>query len=261
MHDLLDDYAHANALRDVNPRLKLALGLGSILICVFSTSPLAPLLVAAAMGTAAIILAKIPARFYFRLLAVPLVFALFSCAAVIFTQGGNALFSAGILGTNVTLAISSDGLNLALLLLARTIGGMSSLFFIALTTPMIEVFSILKSAGLPGFLIELSMLIYRYIFVLLDQAATIHSAQVMRLGNSSLRSSLSAFSMLTSVLFLRAWEQGERLMVAMDSRCYDGRLDVIETNPPMPMKGLAVTACYLLMAVAIAFLTKDFHLI
>lgn len=259
MHDLLDDYAHSNALRDVNPRLKLALGLGSILVCVFSTSPLAPLLVAATMSAAAIILAKIPARFYFKLLVMPLAFALFSCAAVIFIQGGDALFASSILG--IRLEISSEGLNLALLLLARTVGGMSSLFFIALTTPMIEVFSILKSAGLPGFLIELSMLIYRYIFVLLDQAATIHSAQVMRLGNCSLRSSLSAFSMLTSVLFLRAWEQGERLMVAMDSRCYDGRLDVMETNLPMPKKGLVVTACYLLMTAAIALLTKDFHLI
>lgn len=259
MHDLLDDYAHANALRYINPRLKLALGLGSILISVFSTSPLAPLLVAAAMGTAAIILAKIPARFYFKLLAVPLVFALFSCTALIFIQGGDGIFALNILG--VRLEISQGGLNLALLLLARTVGGMCSLFFIALTTPMIEVFSILKSAGLPGFLIELSMLIYRYIFVLLDQAATIHSAQVMRLGNCSLRSSFSAFSMLTSVLFLRAWEQGERLMVAMDSRCYDGRLDVMETDLPIPRKGLAAAACYLLMTVAIAFLTKDFHLI
>lgn len=259
MHDLLDDYAHANALRDVNPRLKLALGLGSILVCVFSTSPLAPFLVAAAMGAAAIILAKIPARFYFRLLAVPLVFALFSCAAVIFIQGGDAVFALNILG--IKLEIGKEGLNLALLLLARTIGGMSSLFFIALTTPMIEVFSILKSAGLPGFLIELSMLIYRYIFVLLDQAAMIHRAQVMRLGNSSLRSSLSAFSMLTSVLFLRAWEQGERLMLAMDSRCYDGRLDAMATDLPMSRKGLAATACYLLVTVAIAFLTRDIHLI
>ncbi len=259
MHDLLDDYAHSNALRDVNPRLKLLFGLGSILVCVFSTSPLAPLVVAATMSAATIILAKIPARFYFKLLAVPLVFVLFSSAAVIFLQGGDVLFTFNIFGMN--LEISRDGLNLALLLLARTLGGMCSLFFIALTTPMIEVFSILKSVGLPSFLIELSMLIYRYIFVLLDQAAMIHSAQTMRLGGSSMRSSLYSFSMLTSVLFLRAWEQGERLMVAMDSRCYNGHLDVMEKDLPTPWKGLIVASCYLLVAVAIAFLTQDFHLI
>ncbi len=259
MHDLLDDYAHANALRDVNPRLKLALGLGSILVCAFSSSPVAPLLVAATLSAATIFLAKIPARFYLKMLAMPLAFVLFSCLAVIFLQGGEALLSFSILGIN--LEVSREGLNLALLLTARTLGGMSALFFIALTTPMIEVFSILKSAGLPGFLIELSMLIYRYIFVLLDQAATIHSAQTMRLGGENVRSSVLSFSMLASVLFLRAWEQGERLIVAMDSRCYDGRLEIMERELPMPMGGLAATSCFLLAAAAIAFLTKDYYLI
>ena len=38
MHDLLDDYAQTNALREVSPKLKLMLGLGSILLCVFSFS-------------------------------------------------------------------------------------------------------------------------------------------------------------------------------------------------------------------------------
>lgn len=259
MHDLLDDYAHTNALRDVNSRLKLSLGLGSILVCVFSTSPLAPLLVALTLGAVTIFWAKIPVRFYLKLLAVPLAFVLFSCVAVIFLQGGAALFTFSILGIN--LEVSREGLNLALLLLARTLGGMSALFFIALTTPMIEVFSILKSVGLPSFLIELSMLIYRYIFVLLDQAATIHSAQTMRLGGSGMRSSLYSFSMLASVLFLRAWEQGERLMVAMDSRCYDGYLDVMERDLPASNAVVVTVACYILVAVAIAFLTKDYHLI
>jgi cobalt/nickel transport system permease protein len=259
MHDLLDDYAYKNALRNVNPKLKLSLGLASILICTFSTSPIAPLIVAVVLSAAAIFLAKIPARFYLKLLAVPLTFVLFSCLAVIFLQGGEALLSFSILGIN--LEVSREGLSLALLLLARTLGGMCALFFIALTTPMIEVFSILKSIGLPSFLIELSILIYRYIFVLLDQAATIHSAQTMRLGGSNIRSSILSFSMLSSVLFLRAWEQGERLIVAMDSRCYDGHLDIMERYPPATWRGMIIAGCYILISVAIAFLTKDHHLI
>ncbi len=259
MHDLLDDYAHRNALRDVSPRFKLAIGIASILVCTFSASPLAPIAVAVTMSAATIVLAKIPGRFYIKLLAIPLSFVLLSAIAMIFIQGGDALLAFDVLG--MKLEVSREGANLALLLLARTIGGMSSLFFIALTTPMIEVFSILKSLGLPGFLIELSMLIYRYIFVLLDEAAMIRSAQTMRLGNSGMRSSLNAFSMLASVLFLRAWEQGERLIVAMDSRCYDGHLDVMERDLPIQRKGLIVAAGYILVAAAIAFLTQDFHLI
>ncbi len=115
--------------------------------------------------------------------------------------------------------------------MARTFGGMSSLFFIALTTPMIEIFAMLKSLRIPDFLLELSMMIYRYIFVFLDQAAMIHNAQVMRLGDAGTRNSLNSFAMLSSVLFLRSWEQGERLIVAMDARCYNGMLDLMDQCP------------------------------
>ena len=37
MHNLLDDYAIGNALRETSARLKLFLGLGAILLCVSST--------------------------------------------------------------------------------------------------------------------------------------------------------------------------------------------------------------------------------
>ncbi len=259
MHDLLDDYAYKNALRTVNPRLKLLLGFASILICTFSTSFLAPLAVAASMSIITVRAAKIPLRFYLKILLIPLPFVLFSAFAILLLQGGDALFSFTIFG--ISLGASSDSANLALLLLFRTFGGMSSLFFIALTTPMVEILSILKSAGIPAVLIELSMLIYRYIFVLLDQAVTISNAQVTRLGDSSLKNSLKSFSMLSSVLFLRSWEQGERLMIAMDSRCYDGRLEIMDQNISLTPKSISITTCYIAAVVAIAFLTRDIRLI
>jgi cobalt/nickel transport system permease protein len=59
------------------------------------------------------------------------------------TGTGNQLFAINAFG--LKLDISTDGANLALLLIVRTFGGMCSLFFIALTTPMVEIFSDLKS--------------------------------------------------------------------------------------------------------------------
>lgn len=259
MHDLLDDYAYKNALRTVSPILKMLLGFASILICTFSTSFLAPLVVAVSMGIITVGAAKIPLRFYLKILLIPLPFVLFSAFAILLLQGGDALFSFTVLG--IRLGASSDSANLALLLLFRTLGGMSSLFFIALTTPMIEIFSMLKSAGIPEVLIELSMLIYRYIFVLLDQAATINNAQVTRLGNSSLKASLKSFSMLSSVLFLRAWEQGERLMIAMDSRCYEGRLETMDQNGALTTRSVSLAAFFIAAMATIAFLTRDMRLL
>ena len=255
MHNLLDDYAISNALCETSARLKLFLGLWAILLCVSSTTPIAPLFVAITMSLITVTLAKIPGRIYSRLLLVPLSFALLSVGVVAFMHGsGQTLFSLQLFGLN--LAIREEGANLAVLLIARTFGGMCSLYFIALTTPMIEIFAVLKTLHIPESVIELSMMIYRYIFVFLDQAAMIHSAQMMRLGDAGTKNSLNSFAMLCSVLFLRSWEQGERLIVAMDSRCYDGKLDLME--PAEGAKGWAIlaVAAYLAAATAIAVLTR-----
>jgi cobalt/nickel transport system permease protein len=256
MHSLLDDYSQSNQLKDVSPGLKLLLGLGSILLCVYSTSPVAPFFVAITMSLIIVLVAKIPAHFYSRLLLLPISFALLSSAVVAFTYGsGNQIIAFDL--WSLILSVRAEGMNMALLLIARTFGGMCSLFFIALTTPMIEIFSVLKSLKTPQFLIDLSMMIYRYIFVFLDQAAMIHNAQVMRLGNSGFKSSLNSFAMLFSVLFVRAWEQGERLMIAMDSRCYNGKLDTMEhVGRSRPLEILAVLG-YISAVGAIVILTAD----
>jgi cobalt/nickel transport system permease protein len=260
MHDLLDDYAQSNALRGSDPRLKLALGLGAIIFCVSSVSPIAPLFVAFSMGLITVILAKIPVRFYSKLLLIPISFALLSAAVVAFMHGtGSSLFSVDIFGFD--LGIREDGANLALLLISRTLGGMCSLFFIALTTPMIEIFAVLKALRIPESMIELSMMIYRYIFVFLDQAAMIHSGQVMRLGNSGLKNSLNSFAMLSSVLFLRSWEQGERLVVAMDARCYNGKLDLVEQSSNVEPRAIFAAAAYLVAVAAVAVLTRNVQLL
>jgi cobalt/nickel transport system permease protein len=260
MHNLLDDFAHSNALRETNARLKLLLGLGAILFCVSSATPIAPLFVAITMSFITVMLAKIPGRFYFQLLLLPLSFAILSASIVAFMNGtGQTVFAVEIFG--LSLGMREDGVNLALLLIARTFGGMCSLFFIALTTPMIEIFAVLKSLHIPESVIELSMMIYRYIFVFLDQAAMIHTAQMMRLGDAGIKNSIHSFAMLSSVLFLRSWEQGERLIVAMDARCYDGKLDLMEqTSEATPKAALAVTV-YLAAILAIVLLTRDIQLL
>ena len=223
-------------------------------------APIAPLFVAITMSLATLILAKIPGRIYVRLLLVPLSFALLSATVVAFMHGsGQTLFSVELNGLN--LAIRDEGANLAALLIARTFGGMCSLFFIALTTPMIEIFAVLKSLRIPQSVIELSMMIYRYIFVFLDQAAMIHSAQLMRLGDAGTRNSINSFAMLSGVLFLRSWEQGERLIVAMDSRCYDGKLDLMESAGRAKPKTILAAAVYLVVATTIAVLTRGVPLL
>ena len=242
MYEVLEDFARTNDLGETSPGLKLFLGLASILLCVSSPGPVAPLLVAASMSAAVLVLAKIPARVYARLLLIPVSFAVMSIAVILFVTGSGAVLLAV---PGLPLAITTDGANLAVLLLARVFGGMCSLYFIALTTPMTGVFDILQRLRVPTVLIDLAMLIYRFIFILIEEAGQIYRAQVMRLGYGRFRESVNSFGMLAGALFLRTWESGEALVLAMDARCYDGKLGIPGETRPVSILALASGLLYL----------------
>jgi len=84
----------------------------------------------------------------------------------------------------------------------------------------------MHSLRLPPAVIDLSMLIYHFIFVLVGEVISIYNAQTIRHGYTSLKRSVHSLAMLGGMLFIRAWRQGEELITAMDARCYDGKLEL-----------------------------------
>lgn len=150
---------------------------------------------------------------------------------------------------------------MAFLVLSRTLGGMCCLFFLSFTTPMVELFSVLKSWKLPEAFVELSMLIYRYIFVFLDVATSIKFAQSTRLGYKDLKTSFHSLAMLSSTLFIRALEQGEKLFISMNSRCYSGKLALFEARRPIKAPEIILTAAYFLSVLILHYLTKNIQMV
>jgi cobalt/nickel transport system permease protein len=67
----------------------------------------------------------------------------------------------------------------------------------------------------------------------------------MRLGYGRFRESVRSFSMLAGALFIRTWESGEALVLAMDARCYDGRLGFPGEARPVSALALAAALLYL----------------
>ncbi|MGB9928136.1 MAG: cobalt ECF transporter T component CbiQ [Methanosarcina sp.] len=260
MTNILDDYALMSPLRYRNNWLKLAIVFFGLLVGVSSTSPVTPLFIALCMSFATVVLGKTPLKLYLKLLLVPASFAITGVAVIAFFSGtGEPVFSFEFLGYQ--FAIEADGLELALLVLSRSLSGMCCLYFLALTTPMIELFAILKASRLPESLIELSMLIYRYIFVFLEMALSIKYAQTVRLGYSSFRRSINSMGMLASTLFIRSWEQGDKLFLAMNSRCYDGKMTLFEAHRPVKPAELILTLAYFLSTLALFYFTKNISII
>lgn len=260
MTNILDDYALMSPLRHRNNWLKLAIVLFGLLAGVSATSPIPPFFIAFCMSLTTVGLGKTPLQLYFKLLLAPMGFAVVSVLIIAFFSGsGSEMLAFKLLG--YPLSVRTDGFELALLVLSRSLSGMCCLYFLVLTTPMIELFAVLKASRFPESVIELSMLIYRYIFVFLDMALCIRYAQTVRLGYSNFRRSINSLGMLTSTLFIRSWEQGDKLFLAMNSRCYDGKMTLFEVHRPVRATELLLTSAYFLLTLALFYFTKNISIV
>lgn len=259
MTNILDDYALVSPLRYRNNWLKLAIVTFGLLMGVSSQSFIPPLVIALCMSFATVRFGKAPAGFYLKVLSAPAFFVILSVIIIAFFFGsGIELFGFDIF--SYRFSVNTGGLNMALLVFARTLSGMSCLFFLALTTPMVELFSVLKATKLPDSFIEISMMMYRYIFVFLEVAWGIKYAQTVRLGYKDWRTSLYSLAMLATTLFIRSWEQGEKIFVSMSARCYDGRLLFFEEKRPVRVTELMLTGTYFFAVLALWYMTNDFSI-
>ncbi len=90
--ELLEDIAQTNGLREVNTYVKLVAGLGAILLCLLSTSFIAPLFIGVLLSGAIILLARVDARTYAKLFVVPFWFAAMSVIVIILLSGGSEVY-------------------------------------------------------------------------------------------------------------------------------------------------------------------------
>lgn len=230
MH-LLEEYALNNNLSGASGKSKMLFSGMTLLVCVFSTSIIVLLLIFFIMFIMTVGRARIPFWFYIRLLFAPISFGIIALVAMLFFFGIDPWFCVDIGG--LTLIATKDGFSTALISVGRMLGSVTCLLFLSLTTPMSDIFALLKKLHLPAVFIELSMLIYRYIFIMLQEAMRMEYAQKMRLGYSNISGSISAFAMLAGNLFIRSWDSAERMLIAMNSRGYEGTIHVLEEDPPI----------------------------
>ncbi|MBN2734000.1 MAG: cobalt ECF transporter T component CbiQ [Methanomicrobiaceae archaeon] len=259
-YEFLEDIAQTNRLRDLHPLIKIILGLGCILISVSSQSIVAPLIIIITISFATIFLAGIDFRFYLKLLLIPLGFAVLSVIVIVFMRNSGQILFSYPLGDWFLLTVSYGSLNEGILIFSRVFAGMCSLFFISLTTPVTETFGLAVRCRIPGEFIDLSMLIYRFIFVLIEQAAQIYNAQHMRLGYGNLKEGINSFGMMAGALFINTWNAAENLIMAMDSRCYDGRFAMPDDSAAMSFPLLCLVIVYLMVNTGIAVYTSGFVL-
>lgn len=247
----IDRYAHTNALARISPTTKIFFALSMLLISVLSPLPALPILIFLVVTVLIFFYAEIPPRFFFNLLIYPLLLVATSCLFIaLFFGYGNPLIQ--IPFPWFTWTIYNNGITMAYTTFFRVIGALSAQYFLVLTTSMTDIFITLRRIHLPKVLIEISLLIYRYIFVFMDVTNKMTTAQKLRLGTSGWAKRIRSTSLLAGNLFIRSLEQGERTFVAMNARGYDGNYRVLEDLPKAKTTTVALIVIFDVFLVLLA---------
>jgi len=260
VHDFLEEAAQKNALLTVHPYPKLILGIGCILLTLFSPNFIVPVILAISLSAITIQLAKINPLFYASLLCIPLTFAILSVLVIMFLTGGGEILWSYSIFSIFPISLTTESIQKGLLVFFRVIGGMCALFFISLTTPMTDLFGVMKNMKIPELFIDLSMIIYRFIFIFMGKAHQVHHAQVMRLGYSKPREAIQSYSMLFGSIFISSWDAGEHFIQAMDSRCYNGKFAKLTTYNPLEWQSVAGVLMYLTGILILIILTAGYYI-
>jgi cobalt/nickel transport system permease protein len=259
--EFLEDIAQTNGLREVSTYVKLIAGLGAILLCLLATSYIPPLFIAIVLSGAVLFLARVDAKTYGALFIVPFSFAALSVAAIILLSGGNEVYWSWSPLPWFSLSITSESINEGFFVFCRVIGGMSALIFIAITTPMTDLFVVMRQCRIPEAVLDLAMIIYRSIFMIMDQLVQTYQAQVMRLAYGSFRESIHSFATLCGAVFIASWESGEDLIRAMDARCYSGKFAVLGETRPVEFLPVLAVVVFLTLSSLVVIISRNITLL
>ncbi|MCI0519038.1 MAG: cobalt ECF transporter T component CbiQ [Chloroflexi bacterium] len=243
----LDPYQpRSSPVHRLDARVKLTLALAFILTVSLTPSsawPVAVLLLAFVL--AAGIASRLGAGYLLRRSALALPFML-AALPVMFTLPGEPL----ILGGWRTAA-TLPGLERFAAITLKSWISVQAAILLAASTSFPDLLSAMRALRLPRLLIAIFALMWRYLFVLADEAMRLMRARAARSGEAEAAGLKAGGGLawragvaggMAGSLFLRAFERSDRIYTAMLSRGYDGEIRSLPLPPVQPAHWLALVA-------------------
>ena len=123
-----------------------------------------------------------------------------------------------VLGAAVLALVQPGGGKLFALIALRTTLGLLALILLSNTTPFGELLRVLRRAHLPALLLTTLALMYRYLFVLTDEAERMLRARASRTFAPRRARLWRSRAAVVGQLFIRSTERAERIYAAMLAR-------------------------------------------
>jgi len=194
-----------------------------------------------------VLAAGVRARSFLRRMAVPAMLATVALVTQLFWfQEGEPLLRLPVFQWE--LVVYAGGMTRGLELASRILGGMAVLLFFSLTTPLPELMRAARFFRCPPVLVELALIMYRYIFLLQEEGGRIRNAEKARLGFVDTRAAVRSSGILGGMLVLRTYERAERSFAAMRCRGYRGALTAVTPGRMRGFDWAALAVGMLLLA-------------
>jgi len=252
---ILDPYQPRPSLvHALDPRVKLTLTVAFIFTCALTpVNAWAVYILLFSILLAGEILSDLGVAYFLKrsILALPFVLA---ALPLIFTVEGTPLASLSL--GPWTLTVSAAGVERFLGNGVKSWLSLQAAILMSSTMPFPDLLLAMRSLKVPRLLVAVVGLMWRYLFVLADEALRLLRARAARSGQSdqpgfkpggSLTWRAKVTGGMAGNLFLRGFERSDRIYMAMLSRGYDGEVRSLPLQPVSP-------AAWLTLIVGLSFL-------
>jgi cobalt/nickel transport system permease protein len=228
----LDPYQHrASLVHQLDGRVKFVLAVAFILTVALTPVgawPIYILLLALVLALGA--LAELGVGYVLRrsMLALPFILA---AVPIIFTLSGSAAFQINIGAWELTA--TQPGLERFFSIAFKSWISVQAAIILAASTPFPDLLVAMRAVKIPRLLVAIIGLMWRYLFVMADEAMRVMRARAARSGRADQPGLRAGGSVswrarvaggMAGGVFLRAFERSDRIYMAMVSRGYSGEV-------------------------------------
>ncbi|BFH15251.1 cobalt ECF transporter T component CbiQ [Paenibacillus melissococcoides] len=222
----IDKYAYHNRWLGVSPYIKT---FGYMLLLMLSLNGSAALqaVICLLLVPLTMYVAKMSGRQYLKWFMLPFSFLLMSIVSILVSVSVSA---DGLLwkvqAGSLYFGISDATMQAAAHVLFRSTACLACTLLFVLTVPVQQLVKVMRTIHIPVLLVEFMVLIYRFIFIFIEEAAAIRQAQQLRFGYRGLANSYNSLAMLVNVLFQRVMLRYRDMSVALEVKLYQGDFHV-----------------------------------
>lgn len=223
-HSFLDKYSNLRSLiHQLDPRVKI-ISFFLYILFVITTPPtdFFQFAVYLAIIFGVVLISRVPLGYIFKRSSIIIPFVLLIAVFIPFFKkdqiGGG--YNLGILNLNV----SRSGLWILWNVLAKSWLAILAMIMLSSTTKFSKLLKGLELLRVPKILIMILSFMYRYIFVLVDEGMRMERARNSRYFGGGYLRQIKVIGNIIGLLFIRAYERGERVYQSMAARGFDGEM-------------------------------------